>query len=149
MGSRLNPYITFDGNARQAMEFYREVFGGKLELATAADFGSANSGSADSGPADSGPADSSDADKVLHARLDTPDGYTVMAWDVPEGVPYRPGNDVAVYLGGDDNELRVRFERLSEGGTVTMPLEKQPWGDEAGALVDRFGITWMVNVCQG
>ncbi|MZF54240.1 VOC family protein [Streptomyces sp. SID5594] len=144
MGSRLNPYITFDGNARQAMEFYREVFGGELELATAADFGSANSGSADSGPADS-----SDADKVLHARLDTPDGYTVMAWDVPEGVPYRPGNDVAVYLGGDDNELRVRFERLSEGGTVTMPLEKQPWGDEAGALVDRFGITWMVNVCQG
>ncbi|WP_324800875.1 VOC family protein [Streptomyces cyaneofuscatus] len=144
MGSRLNPYITFDGNARQAMEFYREVFGGELELATAAGFGSANSGSADSGPADA-----SDADKVLHARLDTPDGYTVMAWDVPEGVPYRPGNDVAVYLGGDDNELRVRFERLSEGGTVTMPLEKQPWGDEAGALVDRFGITWMVNVGQG
>ncbi|MFE3718886.1 VOC family protein [Streptomyces cyaneofuscatus] len=144
MGSRLNPYISFDGNARQAMKFYQEVFGGELEVSTATDFGSANSGSADSGPADS-----SDAAKVLHARLDTPDGYTVMAWDVPEGVPYRPGSDVAVYLGGDDNELRVRFERLSEGGTVTMPLEKQPWGDEAGALVDRFGITWMVNIGQG
>ncbi|MFF2697041.1 VOC family protein [Streptomyces cyaneofuscatus] len=144
MGSRLNPYISFDGNARQAMKFYQEVFGGELEVSTAADFGSADSGSADSGPADA-----SDADKVLHARLDTPDGCTVMAWDVPEGVPYHPGNDVAVYLGGDDNELRVRFERLSEGGTVTMPLEKQPWGDEAGALVDRFGITWMVNIVQG
>jgi len=134
MGSRLNPYISFDGNARQAMKFYQEIFGGELEVSTAAD---------------SGPADASDAAKVLHARLDTPDGYTVMAWDVPEGVPYRPGNDVAVYLGGDDNELRVRFERLSEGGTVTMPLEEQPWGDEAGALVDRFGITWMVNIGQG
>ncbi|MEV7845206.1 VOC family protein [Streptomyces cyaneofuscatus] len=169
MGSRLNPYISFDGNARQAMKFYQEVFGGELEVSTATDSGPANSDSADSGPADSGPADSgpadsgpadsgpadsgpadaSDADKVLHARLDTPDGYTVMAWDVPEGVPYRPGSDVAVYLGGDDDELRVRFERLSEGGTVTMPLEKQPWGDEAGALVDRFGITWMVNIGQG
>ncbi|MFD8061258.1 VOC family protein [Streptomyces cyaneofuscatus] len=136
MGSRLNPYISFDGNARQAMKFYQEVFGGELEVSTATD----------SSSADSGPADASDADKVPHARLDTPDGYTVMAWDVPEGVPYRPGNDVAVYLGGDDNELRVRFERLSVGGTVTMPLEKQPWGDEAGALVDRFGITWMVNI---
>ncbi|MFH8379123.1 VOC family protein [Streptomyces cyaneofuscatus] len=134
MGSRLNPYISFDGNARQAMTFYQEVFGGELEVSTAADSSSA---------------DSPDADKLLHARLDTPDGYTVMAWDVPEGVPYRPGNDVAVYLGGDDNELRVRFERLSMGGTVTMPLEKQPWGDEAGALVDRFGITWMVNIGQG
>ncbi|MEU3205720.1 VOC family protein [Streptomyces cyaneofuscatus] len=144
MGSRLNPYISFDGNARQAMKFYQEVFGGELEVSTAADFGSVNSGSADSGSAGA-----SDADKVLHARLDTPDGYTVMAWDVPEGVPYRPGGDVAVYLGGDDNELRVRFERLSVGGTVTMPLEKQPWGDEAGALVDRFGITWMVNIGQG
>ncbi|MFD3647695.1 VOC family protein [Streptomyces cyaneofuscatus] len=144
MGSRLNPYISFDGNARQAMKFYQEVFGGELEVSTATDSGPANSDSADSGPADA-----SDADKVLHARLDTPDGYTVMAWDVPEGVPYRPGGDVAVYLGGDDNELRVRFERLSEGGTVTMPLEKQSWGDEAGALVDRFGITWMVNIGQG
>ncbi|MFJ9311602.1 VOC family protein [Streptomyces cyaneofuscatus] len=139
MGSRLNPYISFDGNARQAMKFYQEVFGGELEVSTATD----------SGPANSDSADASDADKVLHARLDTPDGYTVMAWDVPEGVPYRPGSDVAVYLGGDDDELRVRFERLSEGGTVTMPLEKQPWGDEAGALVDRFGITWMVNIGQG
>ncbi|MFD6798680.1 VOC family protein [Streptomyces cyaneofuscatus] len=139
MGSRLNPYISFDGNARQTMTFYQEVFGGELEVSTAADSGTANSGSADS----------PDVVKLLHARLDTPDGYTVMAWDVPDGVPYRPGNDVAVYLGGDDNELRVRFERLSEGGTVTVPLEKQPWGDEAGALVDRFGITWMVNIGQG
>lgn len=131
MGSRLNPYIGFNGNARQAMAFYREVFGGELELGTVADFGSP---------------DSSRADKVMHARLDTPDGYTLMAWDVPEGMPHHAGGDVALYLGGDGAELRGHFDSLSVGGTVTMPLEKQAWGDEAGALVDRFGITWMVNV---
>ncbi|MGH7261329.1 MAG: VOC family protein [Nitrospiraceae bacterium] len=133
MGSRLNPCIRYNGNARQALEFYQEVFGGELEIGTVADFGSP---------------DSPDADKVMHARLDTPDGYTLMAWDGREGVPYHPGNNVAVFLGGDGSELRGYFEKLSAGGTVTLPLEKQSWGDEAGSLVDQFGITWMVNITQ-
>lgn len=132
MGSQLNPYISYNGNARQAMEFYQEVFGGKLEMGTVADFGSP---------------DSPNASKVMHARLDTTDGYTLMAWDVPEEVPYHPGNTVAVYLGGD-SELRGHFAKLSAGGTVMMPLEKQAWGDEAGTLVDQFGTTWMVNITQ-
>jgi PhnB protein len=133
MGSQLNPYISYNGNARQAMEFDQEVFGGALEMGTVSDFGSP---------------DSPNADKLMHARLDTPDGYTLMAWDVPEGVPYHPGNNVAVYLGGGDGELHGYFEKLSAGGTVTMPLEKQAWGDEAGALVDQFGITWMFNITR-
>lgn len=133
MESQLNPYITCDGNAREAMEFYRDVFGGELEMGTVADFGSP---------------DSPDAKKIMHARLDTPDGYTLMAWDAPEGVPYHSGSNVAVYLGGDGHELRSYFERLSAGGTVTMPLEKQAWGDEAGALMDKFGISWMFNITQ-
>lgn len=130
MASQLNPYITYNGNARQAIEFYQEVFGGRLELGTVGDFGSP---------------ESPDAAKVMHSRLDTPDGYTLMAWDAPAGMPYSPGGDVAVYLGGGD-ELRGHFRKLSEGGTVTMPLEKQAWGDEAGSLVDRFGISWMFNI---
>ncbi|RJO73362.1 VOC family protein [Nocardia panacis] len=133
MGSQLNPCLRFDGNARQAMEFYQEVFGGELELGTIADFGAP---------------DSPDADKVMHSRLDTPDGYTLMAWDGREGVPYHPGNSVAVFLDGDGSEIRDHFEKLSAGGTVTMPLEKQSWGDAAGSLVDRFGITWMVNITR-
>ncbi|MEU4801545.1 VOC family protein [Actinosynnema sp. NPDC023587] len=133
MGSRLNPYLGYRGNARQAMEFYQEVFGGELELGTVADFGSP---------------DSPRADQVVHSRLDTPDGYSLMAWDVPEEVPHHPGTNVAVYLGGDDGGLRGHFAKLSAGGTVTTPLEKQSWGDEAGALVDRFGISWMVNITQ-
>jgi len=133
MGSQLNPYLAFSGNARQAMEFYQEVLGGKLELGTVGQFGSP---------------DAPNADKIMHARLGTPDGYTVMGWDVREDMPLNPGNNVALYLGGDDAKLRDYFEKLSAGGTVTLPLEKQVWGDEAGSLVDQFGITWMVNITQ-
>ncbi|WP_280462939.1 VOC family protein [Nocardia carnea] len=139
MGSQINPCMTFDGNARQAMEFYQQVFGGELELGTVADFGSP---------------DAPDADKIMHSRLDTPAGYTLMAWDFPGNrpghPPYRPGNNVALFLSGeDDSELRTSFQRLSEGGTVTLPLERQVWGDVAGSVVDRFGITWMVNISVG
>lgn len=132
MGSQLNPYIAFDGDARQAMEFYHEVLGGKLELGTFGDFGSSES----------------DADRIMHATLTTADGFTVMAWDVPERVPFNPGTNVALYLGGDDANLREYFEKLSAGGTVAMPLKQQIWGDEAGTLVDKFGITWMFNITQ-
>lgn len=135
MGSRIDPCITFNGNARQAMEFYRQVFGGELELGSVADFGSP---------------DAPNADKVMHSRLETPAGYTLMAWDFPDDrpghPPYRPGNDVALFLGGDDSELREYFQKLSEGGSVTLPLERQVWGDEAGSLVDRFGISWMFDI---
>ncbi|NSC25479.1 VOC family protein [Streptomyces albus subsp. chlorinus] len=129
MGSRLNPCFALNGNARQAIEFYRDIFGGKLEMGTYAEFGSTDA----------------HADKIMHARLDTPDGYTLMGWDVRDGMPFQSGNNVAVFLGGD-TRLREYFEKLSVGGTVTLPLEKQSWGDEAGSLVDQFGITWMVNI---
>lgn len=135
MGSQVNPCIMFNGNARQAMEFYRQVFGGELELGTIADFGSP---------------DAPNADKVMHSRLDTPAGYTLMAWDFPDDrpghPPYQPGNNVALFLGGGDSALLEYFQTLSEGGTVTLPLERQVWGDEAGSVVDRFGITWMFNI---
>lgn len=135
MSSGVNPCIVFNGNARQALEFYREVFGGELEVGTVADFGSP---------------ESPNADKVMHARLETHAGYTLMGWDFPDDrpghPPYHPGNNVAVFVGGDDDELRGYFEKLSVGGTVTLPLEKQVWGDEAGSLVDQFGISWMFNI---
>ncbi|THC45160.1 VOC family protein [Streptomyces sp. A1499] len=131
MGSQLNPCLAFNGNARQAIEFYRDVLGGQLELGTYADYGST---------------DVPHPEKVMHATLRTPDGYTLMAWDVREDMPHTPGDNVAVFLGGHDPQIRVYFERLSAGGTVTLPLETQSWGDEAGSLIDQFGVTWMVNI---
>ncbi|TDD79133.1 VOC family protein [Actinomadura rubrisoli] len=132
MGSQLNPCLAFNGNARQAMKFYHDVLGGQVEMGTYAEFGSPDAS----------------ADKIMHATLRTQDGYTLMGWDVREEMPHAPGNNVAVFLGGAGAELRGYFERLSVGGTVTLPLEKQLWGDEAGSLMDQFGITWMVNISQ-
>jgi len=130
MATRLNPYISFAGNARQAMEFYEQVFGGDLRLNTFGEFGAQDQ-----------------QDGIMHAMLETPSGYTIMAADTPPGQPHQPGNNITISLSGDDaDELRGYWEKLSDGGTVTMPLEKQMWGDEFGMVVDKFGIPWMVNI---
>ena len=134
MASRLNPYISFDGNARQAMEFYKGVFGGALTVNT---FG------------ESGAQDSPDADKIMHGMLETDSRFTLMGADTPAGMPYKPGDNIAISLSGDDaDELRGYWQKLSDGGTVSVPLEKQMWGDEFGMCVDQFGIPWMVNIGQ-
>ena len=134
MASRLNPYISFADNARQAMEFYRSVFGGNLTLNTFGDMGAQ---------------DSPDADKIMHGMLETDNGYTIMAADTPAGMDRSPGNNITVSLSGDDAaDLHRYWDKLAEGGTVTMPLEKQRWGDEFGMCVDRFGIPWMINISQ-
>lgn len=131
MASRLNPYITFAGDARQAMEFYKEVFGGTLVLNTYAEFGQK---------------DTPMADKIMHGMLETPSHLTLMGADTPTD-DHRPGNNIAVSLSGDDDaELRGYWDKLSAGATVSVPLEKQMWGDVFGMCTDRFGITWMVNI---
>jgi PhnB protein len=134
MASRLNPYLGFDSNARQAMEFYRDVLGGALNINTFGEFGSP---------------DAAEADKVMHAQLETDNGFTLMASDTPAGMQRNPGDNISISLSGDDgDELRRYWEKLSDGGTVTMPLEKQMWGDEFGMCTDRFGVPWMVNITQ-
>jgi PhnB protein len=134
MASRLNPYIAFDGTARQAMEFYQGVFGGDLRVTTFGEFGQQ---------------DSPDADKVMHSQLDTDRGFTLMASDTPTGMQRNPGDTITVSLSGEDaGELRGYWEKLSDGGTVTMPLEKQMWGDEFGMCTDKFGVPWMVDIVQ-
>lgn len=135
MVSRLNPYISFDGDARHALESYQRVFGGTLALSTFGEFGAQ---------------DSPDADKIMHGMLETDAGYTLMGADAPEGMAYNPGDNIAVSLSGDDaDELRGYWAQLSAGGTVLMPLEKQMWGDEFGMCVDQYGTRWMVNIAQG
>jgi PhnB protein len=132
--SRLNPYISFADTARQALEFYRDVFGGELAMNT---FG------------ESGMADGAVADKIMHGQLETPAGYTLMAADTPPGMEHSSGSALSISLSGDDaDELRGYFTKLSDGGTITVPLEKQMWGDEFGMCVDRFGVAWMVNIGQ-
>lgn len=132
MASRLNPYMMFAGDARAAMQFYESVFGGTLTLHT---FG------------DSGAPEGPDPEGIMHALLETPSGFTLMASDLPPGMPHESGSSISVSLSGDDaDDLRRWWEQLSDGGTVTVPLERQMWGDVFGACTDRFGLSWMVNI---
>ncbi|WP_347107533.1 VOC family protein [Paenarthrobacter sp. S56] len=135
MTSRLNPYISFRDNARDAITFYESVFGGDLTISTFGDFQASQ--------------DPEESDKVMHAMLVAPNGFTLMASDTPNGMEYNPGNNISVSLSGDSSdeaELRGYWDKLVDGGTVTMPLESAPWGDVFGMCVDRFGIAWLVNI---
>jgi PhnB protein len=135
VSSRLNPYIAFAGTAREAMEFYQSVFGGNLTLSTFGEFGAP---------------DPALNDKIMHAQLETDAGYTIMASDSAPGMEITPGTAISVSLSGDDGDkLRGYWEKLAAKGKVTMPLEKQMWGDEFGQLTDDYGINWMVNIGQG
>jgi PhnB protein len=132
VASRLNPYISFDGTARQAMEFYKDVFGGTLVLNTFGEYGAP---------------DAPEADRIMHGMLETDRGFSLMGADTPPGGTYNAGDNIAVSLSGDDgDDLRGYWEKLSAGGTVSVPLEKQMWGDEFGMCVDQYGVPWMVNI---
>lgn len=133
MSVRLNPYLNFRDNAREAMDFYYSVFGGELSRMT---FGEM--------PMDVDPAES---DKVMHSMLETEDGLTLMAADTPNYMEYAPGTSHSVSLSGEDEtRLRGYWEQLSDGGTIGASLEKAPWGDTFGMCVDKFGISWLVNI---
>jgi PhnB protein len=133
MTTRLNPYLNFRDTTRQAMEFYRSVFGGELTVSTFAEL--------------QGSDDPAEQDKIMHSQLVTDQGLTLMAADLPNSMELTPGNNFAVSLSGEDEgELRGYWEKLSDGGTVGMPLEKAPWGDFFGMCVDRFGVSWLVNI---
>ena len=132
MTVRLNPYLNFRDNAREAMTFYQSVLGGELTLATFADYHASE--------------DPAEQDKVMHSQLETPDGLTIMAADTPNSMEYGGQSGVSVSLSGDDESaLRGYWEGLSEGGTVVMPFEKAPWGDTFGMFIDRFGTSWLIN----
>ncbi|MEO3744391.1 VOC family protein [Plantactinospora sp. B5E13] len=134
MPTRLNPYLSFDGNARQAMEFYQRVFGGSLRITTFGEFGAEGT---------------VEPDKIMHAMLETDSGFTLMGSDTPPEMSHRPGDTITVSLSGDDgDELRGYWRELADDGVVSVPLERQMWGDEFGACVDRFGVPWMVNISQ-
>lgn len=137
MTVRLNPYISFSDNAREALEFYRDVFGGELEISTF------------EGMPPEMLSDPADATKVMHGYLSTPDGFSLMAADTPAGMPRTVGDDVSVSLSGDDlAKLTGWWEKLSGSGTVTVPFVKAPWGDTFGMCVDQFGVHWMVNAAS-
>jgi PhnB protein len=133
MASKLNPYLSFKDNTREAMDLYKSVFGGTLTTSTFKDLGASQ--------------DPSEDDLVMHSSLDVPNGITIMASDTPARMEFSGHTGFSMSLSGDDEaELTGWFNKLADGGTVTMPLNKAIWGDTFGMCVDRFGVNWLVNI---
>ncbi len=136
MTVKLHSYINFNGDAREAMDFYCSIFGGEVHSDTFASFASPDM-----------PVAAEDREKIMHAFLQGDNGIELMASDTPTGMPFAPGSQVTLSLSGDDETaLRGYWDALSEGGTVTVPLDKAPWGDTFGMLTDKFSIRWMVDI---
>ncbi len=133
METKLNPYLSFKDNTREAMEFYKDVFGGDLRMNTFKEFNASQ--------------DPSEDNKIMHAELEADNGITFMAADTPNRMEYKPGTNYAMSLSGDNGaELKGYFDKLSTGGRITQPLVKASWGDTFGMVTDRFGVSWLVNI---
>ena len=137
MSAQLSPYLSFRDNAKEVMEFYQWVFGGELITSTFAEFQASD--------------DPAEQDKIMHSMLTTNGGLVLMASDTPSRMDYTPGNNISISLSGeqaDERELRGYWDKLSAGGTVTVPLDLAPWGDTFGMCTDKFGINWLVNIAR-
>ena len=133
MTVRLNPYLSFRDDAREAMAFYHSIFGGELTVSTFGEFQASE--------------DPTEQDKIMHSQLETSDGLVLMGADTPNAMEYRPQAGVSVSLSGDDEDtLQGWWGGLSADGKVNVPLEKAPWGDTFGMLTDKYGIDWLVNI---
>jgi PhnB protein len=127
----VEPYLFFNGNAKEAMEFYKTVFGGELDVSTMAD-----------SPPEAQMPGTKPTD-VMHASLKGP--VNLMASDSSKASDKMA--KVELSLGGTDEvQMRKIFDGLAEGGEVRMPLEKQFWGDTFGMLTDKYGVDWMMNI---
>jgi PhnB protein len=141
--TNINPYLSFDGNAEEAMTFYRSVFGG--------DFMGGIMRWGDAPGCDEGEMKLGDEDKgkVMHMALPISEGNVIMASDSLKafGPPVTVGNNVTVALGPKTKEEADRlFDGLSAGGTVQMPMADAFWGGYFGSFADKYGVNWLINV---
>lgn len=136
--TKLHPYLNFAGNAEEAFDFYKSVFGG--EFSSVVRFKDL--------PIEGVTLPSEDEDKIMHIGLPIGEGTILMASDVLESLGQRlvPGDNVYVLVNPDSREEAERiFDALSEGAEIEMLIADQSWGDYHGSLKDKFGVMWMVN----
>ncbi|WP_346029230.1 VOC family protein, partial [Arthrobacter citreus] len=132
MSTTLNPYLSFRDNAG-SHGVYQSVFGGTLESSTFADMNMAE--------------DPAEANKIMHSSLTTDNGMVLMASDTPSSMNLDEGSSYSISLSGNDgDQLRGYWDKLLDGGQMTLPLEKAPWGDMFGMLTDKFGTSWMISI---
>ncbi len=129
---QVGPYVNFAGRAREAMEFYQKVLGGKLEL-------EAMDAQGKTKPAGPG-------DRIMHAQL-VAEGAVILGTDGHPDYPAKAGDNWAIAIGGTDRtRLTKIFDELVEGGTKKGPLTEQASGATVGWLADKFGIGWRVEI---
>jgi PhnB protein len=127
----INPYLNFDGNTREAMQFYAGVLDAELEIQSFGDVGMAETPEM--------------KDRTMHASLKKGD-VVIMASDTMPGMPYVQGNNVWININCEsEEEIERLFKALGAAGTVLMPLADQFWGAKFGMLKDRYDIHWMLN----
>lgn len=134
MSVSVTPHLNFRGEARAALEFYRDALDGELTLATYGQLG--------------GVEDPAEADLIVFGQVTAANGFRIMAFDMPAARPFHPG-DSAFFVsarGDDPTELTALFERLGVGGTVVQPIGPSVWSPLYGMLVDRFAITWVLDL---
>jgi PhnB protein len=132
MSVTLNPYLHFNGNAAEAIEYYKTIFGGELTISHYGESGM--------------PVEDEQKDLVMHADLQA-DDLRLMASDSGPMGTVTNGTNISISLSGDDEaRLTKYFEALSAGGNVTVPMAVAPWGDSFGMVTDKLGIEWLVNI---
>jgi len=135
--AKLNTYLTFKGDAEEAFNFYKSVFGGEFSILQKFRDMPGNEGMS-----------IPDLDKIMHVTLEIPGGMILMASDDLEsmGRPFIQGNNISLSLTvASEAEADQLFAALSAGANVTMPMEKTFWNAYFGMLTDSFGIHWMIN----
>ncbi len=128
----MNPYLNFAGNAREALDFYKSIFGGEVSgLQTYGEGGMAH--------------DDTMKNRVMHSEFKA-EGVFFMASDAPDDTQPHSDNNISLSLNFTDlAEIDRVFAALAQGGQVTMPLDTAPWGARFGMLTDKYGIQWLLN----
>ncbi len=129
---QITPYLNFNGNAKEALDFYAKAFNG--EIVQSSTFGESNMAQ-----------DESMKNKILHAVFEAGD-LKFMVSDCPPGVSVQPGDQVSLSLNFTNLEaIENTFAALAEGGSITMPIQDTFWGARFAMTKDKFGVHWMFN----
>ena len=134
MSINTTTHLNFRGDAREALGFYKSVFGGEQMLISYADAHNVQ--------------EPSEADQIMWGQVASENGFRVMAYDVPSATAYEPG-EIPVFVsirGEDADEVSGYWAKLAEGSTIVRDLEPAPWATLYGMLKDRFGVTWVLDV---
>jgi uncharacterized glyoxalase superfamily protein PhnB/uncharacterized protein YndB with AHSA1/START domain len=134
--TQISPYLNFNGNCREAMNFYKETFGGSLSLMPVKETPMAAQ------------CPTGMQDQIMHSSLNN-GSFMLMASDMIMGGNYQPGNNFSLTVNcSSEEQTHLLFDKLAEGGQVFQPLQKQFWGALFGMVTDKFGTRWMLNYDQ-